>query len=101
LNSQLPTINFLSKTCSATQHFHRVSADSNVGDLLAFACRAHKDFTRPPSFDPLADENLLVRFCQPMPHHPTHGTPGRCSGGRIFSAIEKPPGAHFDPAFAV
>src|SRR5438046_5828397 len=53
-----PTRVSVFQTYSAAQHFHRVSADSNVGDLLTFACRAHKNLTRPPSFDPLVHENL-------------------------------------------
>src|SRR5207247_1427016 len=71
-----PTRASVFQTYSSAQHFHRVSADSNVADLVTFACRAHKDFTRPPSFDPLVNENLLVRFCQAMPHHPTDSTAG-------------------------
>src|SRR6266545_6241100 len=58
----------------AAQHFRRVSADSNVGDLLTVAFRANKDFTGSSGFDALVNENLLVRFCHAMPHHPTNGT---------------------------
>src|SRR6266404_6009859 len=61
------------KTRGSAQHFHRVSANTNVGDLLTVACRPHKDFTGSSGFDSLANENLLVRFCQPMAHHPTDG----------------------------
>ena len=66
-----------SKAESPAQDFHCVSADPDIGDLLAIARRAHKDFTRSPGFGALMNENLFVRFCHAVPHHPTHGTTGK------------------------
>ena len=69
-----PTHLSLFQTYSSAQYFHCISADSNVGDPFTVACRAHKDFTGSSGFDALVDENLLIRFCYAMLHHPTNGT---------------------------
>src|SRR5207237_8032406 len=92
-----PTHLSLFQTYSSAQRFHRVSADSNVGDLLPVACRAHKAFTGSSGFDALVDETLLISFCCAILHHPTNGTSISRSRSRIASSITNTDGAHFQP----
>src|SRR5213082_2597819 len=84
---------------SATQHFHRVSADSNVGDTLAVSRCSHIHFARTTNLDALSNQYLFVAVCDPVLHHPTRGATGRCSRRWIFTAIKEHARPGFQPAF--
>src|SRR5882724_29308 len=88
------------KTHGSAQHFHRVSANTNVRDTLAVARCSHIHFARTTDLDALSNQHLFGTVCDPVLDHPTRGATGRRSRSRIFSAIKKHAGANPAPVFA-
>src|SRR5437762_5973138 len=77
-----------SKNYRSAYYLHGISANANVGDVLTFACRAHKNFTRTLDFDTLSDQHLFVAFGNAISYHPTRGTAGGGSRRRIFTTVK-------------
>jgi type I site-specific restriction endonuclease len=57
-----------------------VSANINVGDVIAFPFCPDKNFAGPANLDTLADQHLLVAVCNSISHHPTASTARRYVG---------------------
>ena len=53
------------KTHGSPQHFHRVSANTNVRDTLAVARCSHIHFARTTNLDSLSNHYLFVAVCDP------------------------------------
>src|SRR6266571_6665690 len=84
----------------AAQYFHRIAAQADVGNALAFAGRSDIHFTWTTALDSLANQHLLIALCDAVLDHPTGSATGRRTCGRIFAAVKKHSRSSFKPAFA-
>jgi hypothetical protein len=87
------------KSDRSAHYFHSISADTNICHLVAVPCCSNVDFTWSFDLDTLPNDDLLISFRDPMPHHPTGGTARGRSGSRIFTAVKKHASSDLKPIF--